>query len=68
MIGEMRFILIRINQVYHVKDMETLKTYNTTIVEDLRKIRDLLNTHYEATIPYMERETQIREIICPKDD
>ena len=64
----MRFILIRINQVYYLKDMETLKTYNTTIVEDLRKIRDLINQQYEATEPYIERENQIRKIICPGDD
>lgn len=48
--------------------METLKTYNTQIVEDLRKIRDLINQQYEATEPYIERENQIRKIICPGDD
>ncbi|WP_405286435.1 hypothetical protein [Methanobrevibacter sp.] len=65
----MRFILIRINQVYYIKDMETLKTYNTTIVEDLRQIRDLINSHYEAIIPYHERETRICEILnCKKNE
>lgn len=43
--------------------METLKTYNTNIVEDLRKIRDLINSHYEGTEEYRERETQICQIL-----
>ena len=64
----MRFILIRINNVYYVKDMETQRTYNTTIIEDLRKIRDLINNHYEALDPYKEKENQIRQIICPGGD
>ena len=65
----MRFILIRINQVYYIKDMETLKTYNTTIVEDLRQIRDLINNHYEAITLYHERETRICEILnCKKNE
>ena len=64
----MRFILIRINKVYYVKDMETLRTYNTTIIEDLRRIRDLINNHYEALEPYKEKENRIREIICTKED
>lgn len=59
----MRFILIRINKVYYVKDMETLRTYNTTVVEDLRKIRDIINEHYEALEPYMEKERRICEIL-----
>lgn len=59
----MRFILIRINNIYYVKDMETLKTYNTTIVEDLRKVRDLLNYYYDETEPYRRREQMIRDIL-----
>ena len=43
--------------------METLKTYNTNIVEDLRKIRDLINSHYEALEPYQDRETRICQIL-----
>ena len=59
----MRFILIRINNIYYVKDMETLKTYNTTIVEDLSKVRDLLNYYYDETEPYRRREQMIRDIL-----
>lgn len=43
--------------------METLKTYNTTIVEDLRKVRDLLNYYYDETEPYRRREQMIRDIL-----
>lgn len=43
--------------------METLKTYNTTIVEDLRKIRDLINNYYDDTEPYRIREQMIRDIL-----
>lgn len=59
----MRFILIRINNIYYVKDMETLKTYNTTVVEDLRKVRDLLNYYHDETEPYRRREQMIRDIL-----
>ena len=59
----MRFILIRINNIYYVKDMETLKTYNTTVVEDLRKVRDLLNYYHDETGPYRRREQMIRDIL-----
>ena len=59
----MRFILIRINNIYYVKDMETLKTYNTTVVEDLRKVRDWLNNYYDETEPYRRREQMIRDIL-----
>lgn len=43
--------------------METLKTYNTTVVEDLRKVRDLLNYYHDETEPYRRREQMIRDIL-----
>lgn len=65
----MRFILIRVNQVYYVKDMETLKQYNTTNVVDLRKVRDLLNKYYESGLDYDTREKQVLDLLgCPQKE
>ena len=47
--------------------MPTGRLYNTTIVEDLRLIRDLMNEAAEESIAeYIERENSIRRILgCP---
>ena len=59
----MSYILIRINNVYYLKDMETKELYNFQDVEDLRRIRDLINNIFCDIEPYKRREQMILEIL-----
>lgn len=60
----MDYILIRKNNIYYIKHLPTSRLYNTTSVEDLRQIRDLINEANDKNLKeYRERENIIRELL-----
>ena len=61
----MDFIIIRINKVYYIKSMLTGDLYNPQVIEDLRRIRDLINEGRNSgdVEAYRLREQAIRDIL-----
>lgn len=61
----MKYIIIRKNKVYYLKNMTTGELWNPVIVEDLRIVRDIMNKSVdcEDIEAYRLREQAIRDIL-----
>ena len=66
----MDYIIIRKNNIYYIKYMPTKELLNPCVIEDLRVIRDLINTSNSRQVEeYRNREQSILEILgCTKNN